>query len=780
MAVRRNRRRIEAKPIEDDDIDIDDDDNGDDDDDDDDGSGDDPDDDDPDVLSEQSIEEQQDDILQGLDDDARTQNQIARRTMSKKDRGEKNVRWPGQDIVKYNYGVKRSLERYGNACQVRIQRFPDMSHLDLLPLSEVDTFDKLADRIRAVHWRGDTEKFKWTLFVNGRSHVATDYIQFERNPEKMAEWRHRCEAPAISAPPPEITMNQPGGNQGGGNFGVPPEGFSPRQFQQTQQQPPAQAPQPPPAPQGYPQQPQQPQQPPAYAQPAPQYPPPQPPPYQAPAPQGYPPPYPPPAPPGYPPGYPPPGYPPPGYPPGYPPPVAAPPQPPPPPPVQHRRRRRPIDDDDDDIDSRMDEFDDKLDRIAQMMQPPAPPPAAPPPPMYGYPGYPPGYPPPMPPPGYPAYPPGYYPPPVAAPPQPPQPDPALEAQRQELRRAADELKAQGIELARRQQEFQAQMHAAAPPAQAPVANPQEPPTPDPSRSVPINAEQLGQIISRSVQDGLRSQQEQQPPRDPMADFTNSVRSVRHVLSTVDSLRNDLSPVQQQPQHVQQMQVPMMAQPAGMAPAPQAPAAPASPGGPNEPFIIYNLGSMRYIVDAKTGKPVDLMTSMALNMDNIGGLLKPFGDKLGELVKAMREQNASSELDSKLNRVMHAYETTAQELASERQNSVAMQRQLDELNQANRDLLAAATARSVAPPPPPANLPPSPPPPPPPPPQSEYDPDNPPNVVDLTGAGSASIRIPEMSIVENSMTEPNPKQSQPETVPGGGLLVGLDMGSKLGF
>lgn len=768
---RRSRKRIDVpvprrKVDEDvDEIEVDEDDDSDDDDEveeDDEPPGD-----DPDVADEPTIAEQQDDLLLGMDDDSRAQNKIANRTISRRESGERNVRWPGQDLVKYNYGVKMALQRYGNAAQVRIQRYPSMSHLDLLPVSEVDTFEKLMDRIQSEYWQGDNERFKWTIFVNGRSHVATDTVQFERNPNKMAEWRHRCSLPDAAAPPPENTiMNQPASGNQGGNFGSPPEpSFSPQQFaapgasQPTQGYPP----------QAYPQPPQPPQAQPGY--PPPGYPQQAPPPQQPYAPPGYPP-------PGYPPQPPAPAYP--GYPPaypGYPPPPAyapPPPPPPPPPPVTSRRRRRAIDDDDD-IEDRFEDIDDKLDRIAQLMQqPPAQPqvqaPAYPPPPQY--PGYPPGYPPPgYPPHAYPGYPPPGYPPPGYPPPH---PDPAasaeLEQQRQELRRAADAIRAHGIELQRQQEEFARERRRAPPPAQpAYASNPQDPPPPDPSRSVPMDAEQLGQIISRSVQEGLRGQQQQQPPEnlDPfgMANFTSSVKAVRSVLGQVDSLRNELAPPSQAQPQMQTVQQPQMQQPA-------PPPGPSAPPGPTDPFRIYNLGSLRYVVDANTGKPVDLMTSFAFNMDNIGGLLKPFGDKLSEFIKVMREQNASAELEDKFARARRAYESAQDELQAERFNSAAIQRQLDELNQANLEFQRAAQTAAPASPMPP-------PPPPPPPAAAPYDPNRPPHVVDLKSEGSPAIQLEETMLIETPVREPQ-RHPEPERPAAGGLAQGFEIGKQFGF
>jgi hypothetical protein len=277
----------------------------------------------------------------------------------------------------------------------------------------------------------------------------------------------------------------------------------------------------------------------------------------------------------------------------------------------------------------------------------------------------------------------------------------------------------------------------------------------------MDAEQLGQIISRSVQEGLRGQQAAERPSDPlgMANFTNSVKAVRSVLGQVDSLRNELSPQQaqqptqvQQPQMQQQMQMPQTA--------------PIAPPGPTEPFRIYNLGSLRYVVDANTGKPVDLMTSFAFNMDNIGGLLKPFGDKLSEFIKVMREQNASSDLEDKFNRARRAYESAQDELQAERFNSAAIQRQLDELNQANREL-QAATSRAVAPPPPP-----------PPPPPAQYDPNSPPHLVDLT---NGAIQIEETQIIETPTREPKQtKVDRSDRPSAGGLARGFDIGKMYGF
>lgn len=800
---------MDTKPAEDDDVEDfsdDDDDSFEDDDSDGDGDGDDGDGEDMQPIHPEDVDE----LLAGVDAESRRRNMAVERTISRKERGEKGVRWTGNDIEKYNYCMEVSLGKYGSV-QVYLLGYPEMNHLDILPGSEVDTYEKLIERVRKAYWTGAKEVFIWRIIANGRSNIATDKIRFDQDPRRMEEWRHKNQHHS----PMEAPMNQPPN----GDTSFSPNQFSPDGAAQDPQHQPQAHPQPPPPPH-------------AHQQPPQGYPPPPAPPAPAPPgypPQGYPPPPPPPAPPGYANAYqqppappPPPGYgypapPPPAY--GYPPQPPAPPPPPPPPPVNRRRRRR-MDDDDDDYDPRIDELTDNVEQLTNLVthqaQMAAQAQVPPPPPPTHY-----GYPPPAPPPY--GYPPGYPPPPPPAAPAAPQPDPRndeiarrqreLDERERQLRESADRLyeratAVQRIAVDQASREPAAQPAPAAPappPAPAPsAAQPAPPVPPDPSSALPMNVEQLGAVIQRGVEQGLQAHA---PPQRASAvdDVTTSMRTIKTLIGHVDGLRNALAPPQsaQQPQPQAQPQAqpqqpgfqppyqpPEAPQP---NPAPQAPAAPAQ-AGPAEPFKIYNLGSLRYVVDANTGQPVDLVTSIAFNMDNIGGVLKPFGEKLGDFTKAIREQNSSNELESKFGRLMRAYENTDQELRKERADRALLQRRLDELNAANLELQnqvnreasreASTQPAQPAPPridttpgaPPPRVQPPPPPPPAnPPAPQQTYDPDNPPHVVDVTGVSQSSpsvVNVGETTVIKSEESSPSEGRE--------GLAGALNVGSKYGF
>lgn len=84
--------------------------------------------------------------------------------------------------------------------------------------------------------------------------------------------------------------------------------------------------------------------------------------------------------------------------------------------------------------------------------------------------------------------------------------------------------------------------------------------------------------------------------------------------------------------------------ASVAPATAlAPAAPATPADtpPKEPYTIFNAGGWNIVRDAETGQPVDIVTNLLMNGDNLKKWISPAYDAIKDVAKEMRDSNKAN-------------------------------------------------------------------------------------------------------------------------------------------
>lgn len=578
----------------------------------------------PDDDDDDDGDDDDEDLDIEVDEECRVQNAAMQKIIGARKEGKKRQPWRGQDNMKYDSKSIECLNKYGGEAEIEVRRIkPALAHIGHMALSEFPRWSDLEKHLKVNEWDGTAQEYKITMYGRGRAYEAVCYMAFSDNPVRRGEWQIRLAELAQQVGMMQQQVPQQQVQQG---YQQQAQGYPQTSPQAPQQGYPQGAPQAPH--QGYPQPHQGPQ--PPHGQPPQSYPsqgypqapqqpqsPPQPPgfPQVPPQPQGYPqqqPGYQPPL-PGYPMGYP--SYP--GFHPGF----GYPQQPP--------QQVEPDEDEDDE--------DDDDDPVIGF-QPPPPPPV--------------------------------------------EPDPRLFTMVSDLRSQIKMLKQQSRQMMKypggdqNQQQYmwamiqmlQGQLSSmtqhlveARQQAQAAV------PPPPPPMQVP-SLEQIVEAVRAQIQPPQQQQvwpQQQQAwaampppppwwppnipwpppppvetkpdkPQDPMANIQNAVKQLNEMKGLM--VATGILPKEQP-----------VAQPMPN-PTSVAPSAPAD----NSPFIVHEMGPMRYVTDRK-GRPTDLFTMAFMNLDNIKEIVGP-------ALKTIRDLKDKLEDTSRYNEAIQMFESMQSQLA----------------------------------------------------------------------------------------------------------------------
>jgi hypothetical protein len=138
-----------------------------------------------------------------FDEESVLLNMAVSSSLANKAEGKTRVSFNCSGLVKYNAASSIYLPQ-GDARVLLEKVRPTPSLKDVLPLSQIPTYEDMVSMVKDRYWGGEASTFKWTIYTHGHRQMASDTFMLDADPTKQEQMRNAIASVQVQQKEPTL------------------------------------------------------------------------------------------------------------------------------------------------------------------------------------------------------------------------------------------------------------------------------------------------------------------------------------------------------------------------------------------------------------------------------------------------------------------------------------------------------------------------------------------------------------------------------------------------